>query len=324
MESRTRRCRRHRRAGGFQRSADDYSGVPARARRNSLRVQRQPPAARLRAGLSDRAPWDSAPPPSAWPGARSATTLPRMSTATMCPRSSRTRWPSCCRSTWKPTTPNKPGASAPPRSSGPALIKLAACPFANVIRKLIPAGRRHDGLRRGHVQLPGAGAAAARFRSAHRRVDSAGDRHHRRPRRRPRHALAHSAVSGGVADPAGRRYRHRLRASFLAGAAAHPAASGVAWTVKRASARSAVFVGDRAHGDLPRAARHRLGGRSQRRRRRIRRARHPFLGRSGHADLRRRGQHRRPRRLCPASALQTHGRAHRLLLLDSRFSSPWW
>ena len=65
------------------------------------------------------------------------------------------------------------GRSARPRWHGRESSSLPAAPFAGVFRRFIPAARLDDGIRRGDVQLLGAGAAAAGFRSAvggHRRA----------------------------------------------------------------------------------------------------------------------------------------------------------
>ncbi len=64
---------------------------------------------------------------------------------------------------------------------------------------------RDDGVRRGHVQLSGAGSVAARFRSAAGRPDRARHYLHQRLGQHSDHALAHSAVHRRLDHPAAGR-----------------------------------------------------------------------------------------------------------------------
>ena len=65
--------------------------------------------------------------------------------------------------------------------------------------------RRHDGIRRGHVQLSRSGSVAARLRSARGRSGSARDHSHHRSCRRSHYNIPHSTFPGRLDRPAGGR-----------------------------------------------------------------------------------------------------------------------
>ena len=127
--------------------------------------------------------------------------------------------------------------------------------------------RHDDGVRRGHVHLSRHGPAAAHLRSAARGNRRAGHRRGGGPGQCSDHEVEDSAVSRGVARASRHWIVHRLHSSRLARffrAAALRAHSGPA---AGDGPRDSLSVRDRAHGDLPGAAGHRVGGRRELRRR---------------------------------------------------------
>ena len=200
MGAQPRRSGHHHRAGRLQSGADGDPGFSVDPGGNFRRIQRHTPVAWLRARLSDRLSGAGLPGSAS---GRSRATHRRHRARLRQQRTGDHRLHAIDHAAGVSGNARRQSRLASRRGSGglDRNHQASGCTVRPGVSKIHSHSRRHDGVRRGHVQLSRAGPAAARVRSAPRRTDRARDYLHQRFGQHPDHALAHSAVHRGMDHP---------------------------------------------------------------------------------------------------------------------------